>query len=230
MSNSTGKKVVILGGHGKIALLAAPKFANAGYAVDSIIRNPDHSADITEAGANPVVLSIEEASVEDLQRVFEGADAVVFSAGAGGGNPARTHAVDFEGATRAIEAAERSGVQRFVMVSYSRADVDVERLEESDSFYPYAKAKRDADAKLRESSLDYTILGPGKLTLDPATERLQLVDEHGRIDGHEPEGNAANTSRENVAAVIVYVIEQGTAIRDTVRFYDGGTPITDAIT
>lgn len=229
MTNTEGKKVVILGGHGKIALLAAPRFANAGYAIDSVIRNPDHSADIVEAGANPVVLSIEEASVDDLQKAFEGADAVVFSAGAGGGNAARTNAVDFEAAARAIEAAERSGVQRFVMVSYSRADVDVDRLDESDSFYPYAKAKHDTDARLRESSLDYTILGPGMLTLDPATERLQLVDEHGRIEGRDPEGTAANTSRDNVAAVIVYVVAQAAAIRDTVRFYDGGTPITDAI-
>ena len=228
-SNETAGRVIIIGGHGKIALLAAPRLTAEGFTVDSIIRNPDHAGDVEAAGAKPIVLSIEEASVVDLEQVFAGAAAVVFSAGAGGGNPARTNAVDFEAASRAIEAAERSGVQRFVMVSYSRADVDIESLDPDHSFFPYAKAKHDADARLRESSLDYTILGPGMLTLEPATERLQLVDEHGRIDGRDPEGDDRNTSRDNVAAVIAHVVQHGTAVRDTIRFYDGDTPIADAI-
>ena len=223
------KRVVILGGHGKIALLAAPKLATAGYAVDSVIRNPDHRGDVEAAGAEPVELSIEDASVEQLADLFAGADAVVFSAGAGGGDPARTHAVDYEAAVRSIDAAERSGVQRYVMVSYSRADVDVDSLDPGDSFYPYAKAKHDADARLRSSTLDYTILGPGMLTLDRASGAVRLVDEHGRIDGRAPEGDERNTSRENVADVIVHVIEQGAAARDTVRFYDGDVEIGDAI-
>lgn len=223
------KRVVILGGHGKIALLAAPKFAAAGYTVDSAIRNPDHRADVESAGANPVELSIEEASVEDFADLFAGADAVVFSAGAGGGDPKRTHAVDYEAAARSIEAAEKSGVRRYVMVSYSRADVDIDSLDPDDGFYAYAKAKHDADARLRESSLDYTILGPGMLTLDAASKSLRLVDNQGRIDGRDPEGDERNTSRENVAEVIVHVIDQGAAVRDTVRFYDGETAITEAV-
>lgn len=223
------KRVVILGGHGKIALLAAPKLAAADYAVDSVIRNPDHRADVENAGANPVELNIEEASADDLADLFAGADAVVFSAGAGGGDPKRTHAVDYEAAARSIEAAEKSGVRRYVMVSYSRADVDIDSLDPDDSFYAYAKAKHDADARLRESSLDYTILGPGMLTLDAASKSLRLVDDQGRIDGRDPDGDERNTSRENVAEVIVHVIDQDAAVRDTVRFYDGETAITEAV-
>ncbi|GAA1365793.1 SDR family oxidoreductase [Arthrobacter rhombi] len=223
------ERVVILGGHGKIALLAAPKLSDAGYAVESVIRNPEQSGDIEAAGGTAVVLDIETASVDELAQTFTGATAVVFSAGAGGGSPERTRAVDFEAAVRAMTAAEQAGVARFVIVSYSRASVDIENLDPENSFYPYAQAKHDADEHLRGTGLDYTILGPGILTLEPATGTIQLVDNHGRIDGRAPEGQESNTSRENVAAVITHVIAANAAVRQTVNFYDGDTAIADAL-
>lgn len=226
---ATSKRAVIVGGHGKIALLTVPRLKEAGWEVDSLIRNPDHRADIHEAGAEPVVLSLEDASVEDLAKVFSGADAVVFSAGAGGGDPARTHAVDYEGAVRTFEAAAKVGVSRFVIVSYSRAGVDVENLDPGDSFYPYAKAKHDADARLRETELDYTILGPGRLTLESATEKVTIADRTGAVPGAELGPEDAVTSRDNVAAVIAHVLETGAASRQTVNFYDGETPIAEAV-
>ena len=221
------KKAVIIGAHGKIALLAAPRLVDAGYAVDGLIRNPDHADDIRATGANPVQLSLEDASVDDLAQAFEGADAVVFSAGAGGGNPARTDAVDHKGAIRAMDAAQQAGVSRFVMVSYSRALVDVDTLNPDDSFFPYAKAKHDADEYLRSTTLDYTILGPGRLTLEPATEKIVLADRTGAVEGLPAE--AAVTSRDNVAAVIAHVLIENAGSRQTINFYDGDTAIADAI-
>lgn len=223
------ERVVILGGHGKIALLAAPKLSDAGYAVESVIRNPEQSGDIEAAGRTAVVLDIETAGVDELAQAFSGATAVVFSAGAGGGSPERTHAVDFEAAVRAMTAAEQAGVARFVIVSYSRASVDIDNLDPENSFYPYAKAKHDADEHLRGTGLDYTILGPGMLTLEPATDKIQLADAEGKIDGRAPEGQESNTSRENVAAVITHVISANTSLRQTVNFYDGETSIADAL-
>ncbi|MCG3024048.1 NAD(P)H-binding protein, partial [Escherichia coli] len=91
---------------------------------------------------------------EELAKTFTGADAVVFSAGAGGGDPERTNAVDYEAAVRTMQAAKQAGVNRYVMVSYARALVDVDNLDPKDSFYPYAKAKHDADEYLRGTSLE----------------------------------------------------------------------------
>src|SRR5690625_2402329 len=107
--------------HGKVALLAARKLKAANYAVDSIIRNPQQNDDVRNAGGTPVVLDIETASVDELASAFSGAYAVVFSAGAGGGNPARTHAVDYEAAVSTMEAAEQGGVKSFIMVYYAYA-------------------------------------------------------------------------------------------------------------
>ncbi|WP_372698766.1 SDR family oxidoreductase [Arthrobacter sp. JSM 101049] len=223
------ERVVILGGHGKIALLAAPKLTDAGYAVESVIRNPDQTGEIEAAGGTAVVLDIETAGVDELAQAFSGAAAVVFSAGAGGGSPERTRAVDLDAAVRAMTAAEQAGVRRFVMVSYARADVDLDRLDPGDSFYPYAQAKHDADAHLRGTGLDYTILGPGRLTLEPATGKIQLADAHGEVAGRELAADQKVTSRENVAAVITHAIAANTSIRATVNFYDGETPIADAL-
>ncbi|MCI4012557.1 SDR family oxidoreductase [Brevibacterium sp. ZH18] len=226
---SDSDRVVILGGHGKIALLAAPKLKDAGFSVDSVIRNPDQSADIEAAGANPVVLDIETADTKALADVFTGAKAVVFSAGAGGGSPERTKAVDLEAAKRAVDASAEAGVDRFVMVSYSSAGVDLERVDPDNSFYPYVEAKHGADEHLRASSLDYTILGPGGLTLEPSQGSVLLADDSGDVDGTTPDSDTRVTSRELVADVMTYVIANDAAKRKTVNFYDGTTPIADAV-
>lgn len=219
------KRIIILGGHGKIALLALPKLKAAGYDVDAVIRNPDHSDDVRYAGGKPVVLDIEQASRADLAAAFAGADAIVFSAGAGGGSPERTRAVDYEAATRSLAAAEEAGVKRFIMVSYVNAATDIHRLDPANAFYPYAKAKHDADEALRNSALDYTILGPGRLTLEPASNKLRLVDD--ATAGEVPEAQRV-TSRDNVASVIAQLVRTGAAKRQTVNFYDGDTPIAEA--
>lgn len=226
---SEENRVVLIGGHGKVALLAAPKLVARGYAVDSLIRNTEHAADVEAAGANPVVLDIESSDIDQLAEAFQGAHAVVFSAGAGGGNEDRTRAVDFEAAVRSMKAAEQAGVSRYVMVSYSRALVDAENLDPENSFFTYAKAKHDADAFLRETGLDYTILGPGALTLDPASKQVLLADEVGNIDGEPVQPDTGKTSRENVAEVITHVVANNAARRSTVNFYDGPMPIVEAI-
>ncbi|WP_111748784.1 SDR family oxidoreductase [Salinisphaera orenii] len=223
MSNMN--RIIILGGHGKVARLATEQMTAAGYAVNSVIRNPDQSDDVRAAGGNPVVLDIESASVDELAAAFTGAEAIVFSAGAGGGSPERTRAVDYEAATRAMIAAEQAGVKRFVMVSYANAATDIDRLDPTHSFYPYAKAKHDADAHLRQTGLDYTILGPARLTTEPATEKIQHISEAG---DDWPEDKRV-TSRANVAAMITHVIRTRTAARQTVNFYDGDTPIAEAV-
>lgn len=226
---SETNRVVIIGGHGKIALLAAPKLGSHGLEVESVIRNPEHRDEISALGATPVVLDIEQADIDSLAEQFAGAKAVIFSAGAGGGSPERTRAVDFEAAVRTMKAAEQAGVKRFVIVSYSRAAVDVDNLAPDHSFYPYAKAKHDADAFLRETSLDFTILGPGLLTLEPSQQKITISDSAGKIQGRDPEGDESNTARETVADVLTHVVLNNVAIRQTVNFYDGQTPIAEAL-
>jgi uncharacterized protein YbjT (DUF2867 family) len=157
-------KVTIIGGHGKIALLAAGILAGRGDEATSVIRNPEHVPDVAATGALALVLDVEEAATTELAEAFAGADAIVWSAGAGGGNPERTYAMDRGAAIRSRNAAELAGTRRYVMVSFLTADTEY-LVPLDDPFYPYMAAKIAADEHLRAGGLDCTILGPGTLTL-----------------------------------------------------------------
>jgi uncharacterized protein YbjT (DUF2867 family) len=190
-----------------------------GDEVTSVFRNPEHTDDVAATGAHPVVADIETLGSDGLADLLAGHDAVVFSAGAGGGNPARTYAVDRDAAIRAIDAAQQAGVRRFVMVSYFGAGPD-HGVPQDDPFFPYAEAKAAADAHLRASGLDWTVLGPGRLTLEPATGRIAV--------GADGAGKGA-VSREDVALVAAAVLNDGSAVGRTIDFNNGDLPIADAL-
>src|ERR1700736_6273572 len=128
-------RIAIVGGHGKVALHLARVVTDRGDQVTSIFRNPAHADDVAATGARPVVADIERLDTDALATLLAGHDAVVFSAGAGGGKPARTYAVDRDAAIRVIDAAAQAGVKRFVMVSYFGAGPD-HGVQPSDSFFP----------------------------------------------------------------------------------------------
>lgn len=200
-----------------MALLAAPLLVAKGHEVTSIIRNPAHAEDVEATGARALVADVETLDVPGIAKVLSGADVVVWSAGAGGGSPERTYAVDRDAAERSMQAAQSLGIRRYVMVSYFGAGPD-HGVPEDNSFYAYAQAKAAADARLRASDLDWTILMPSTLTLDEPS---------GRIDAGA--GEAGQVSRANVAAVIAEVVDRPSTIRRDIPFNDGDTPIGDAL-
>ncbi|WP_218683234.1 NAD(P)H-binding protein, partial [Microbacterium sp. BF1] len=87
-------RIIVFGGHGRIALLLAPLLVARGDEVTGVIRNPDHSSDVEAGGAKALVADVESMDVEALAEIIRGHDAVVWSAGAGGGSAERTYAVD----------------------------------------------------------------------------------------------------------------------------------------
>ena len=215
-------RIVVIGGHGKVALHLARILTERGDEVTSVFRNPDHADDVAATGARPVVADIETLDTAALADLLAGHDAVVFSAGAGGGDPARTYAVDRDAAIRVIDAARQAGVRRFVMVSYFGAGPD-HGVSQDNSFFPYAEAKAAADAHLRASDLDWTVLGPGRLTLEPATGRI-AVGAAG-ADKRRKRG----VSREDVALVAAAALSDDSTIRRTIDFNKGDLPIAEAL-
>src|SRR5690606_6805110 len=136
--------IAIAGGHGQVALRLERLLARDGHRVRAVIRNPDHAADVTAAGAEPVVVDLEAlAGVHDLAEAVRGADAVVFAAGAGpGSGPERKRTVDYGGAVKLIAAAREAGVDRYVMVS----SIGAHRPEAGQGpMRAYLQAKADAD-------------------------------------------------------------------------------------
>ncbi|HZC11698.1 MAG TPA: SDR family oxidoreductase [Mycobacterium sp.] len=213
-------RIVVIGGHGKVALHLARILTERGDQVTSVFRNPDHTQDVATTGAQPVVADIETLDTDALAELLTGYDAVVFSAGAGGGNPARTYAVDRDAAIRVIDAAGQAGVRRFLMVSYFGAGPD-HGVPADNPFFHYAEAKAAADAHLRASDLDWTVLGPSRLTLEPAT---------GRIAVGAAGADKGEVSREDVALVAAFVLSDEATIGQTIEFNNGDLPIAEALT
>src|SRR6218665_2986734 len=202
-------RVIVFGGHGRIALLLAPLLVERGDEVTSVIRNPDHVAEVEAGGPHAVVADVETLDTAALAELIRGHDAVVWSAGAGGGDRQRTYAVDRDAAIRTMDAAASAEGARYVMVSWLGSPA-THGVPEGDDFFPYADAKWAADEHLRATALAATVLAPGTLTFEEPTGRI-LID---------PDGRGA-VSRADVAAVIAATLGDSWTIGRTIRFGNG---------
>jgi len=211
-------KIAIIGGHGKVALHLAQILTHDGHEVSSFIRKPEQSDDISKTGATPVVADVENLSQEELATLLSGHDAVVWSAGAGGGSDDRTYEVDRDAAIRSMNAAAEAGIYRYVMVSYFGSKTD-HGASPDDGMFAYYEAKAAADNYLRATSLKWTILGPSALTNDTATGAISVGSKDAKGD----------TSRENVALVAAAVLAEEKSVGKFIEFTDGDTAIDEAI-
>jgi uncharacterized protein YbjT (DUF2867 family) len=210
-------RVAIAGGHGQIALRLAKLLSQRGDEVVALIRNPDHADDVRPAGAEPAVVDLEHASVDDVAQAIAGCGAVVFAAGAGpGSGPERKDTMDYGGAVKLIAAAKQAGVRRYVIVSSMGANPDAPG---DDTFSVYLRAKGRADDAVRASGLDWTVVRPGGLTNDAGTGRVTLGD-------NVPRGRV---TRDDVAAVLAATLYAPNTIGRTVDLIGGATPIAEAV-
>ncbi|MFB6813673.1 SDR family oxidoreductase [Streptomyces sp. NPDC056347] len=211
-------RIVIAGGHGQIALRLERLLAARGDEAVGVIRNPAQADDLRAAGAEPVVLDLESASVEEVARVLDGADAAVFAAGAGPDSGAeRKETVDRGAAVLFADAAERAGVRRYVVVSSMGADPD-RRGDEVFDAYLRAKGAADADVRSR-TALDWTILRPGMLTNDAGKGLVLLAASTGR--GPVP--------RDDVAVALLELLDTPATAGLTLELIGGNVPVSVAV-
>jgi uncharacterized protein YbjT (DUF2867 family) len=212
-----GMDVVIAGAHGQIGRRLTRRLAARGDDVRGLIRNPDHSADVEADGGRPVVCDLEHASVEAVAAAIDGADAVVFAAGAGPGSGVqRKSTMDRDGAIRLLEAARAANVARYVMVSAVGAE---NPPADDDVFSVYLRAKADADAALAASDREWTILRPGGLTNDPGTGAVSLTVEPSR----------GQITRDDVAHTLDALLHEPRSARKTLYVNSGDTPVDAAL-
>lgn len=161
------------------------------------------------------------------------ASAIIWSAGAGGGNPDRTRAVDREGAIKAMHAAAQAGVKRFIMVSAvdvrDRSAPEPEWYDDADrerskgmwgAIGPYMAAKLEADRELvQRSGLEWTIVRPGGLSEEPGQGRVEAGKVHiGR-----------RISREDVAGVVVECLRERGTVGLAFDVVGGDTGVGEAV-
>lgn len=212
-------KVLVAGAHGKVARRLVRLLAGGGHEVRGLVRKEGQLADVEADGAEAVLVDLESDEVDGaVGEAVAGCDAVVFAAGAGpGSGEARKETMDYGGAAKLVEAAEKNGVGRYVMVS-SMGAADPEAGPEE--MRPYLRAKARADARLRESGLDWTIVRPGSLTEERGT---------GRVEAAESLGRRGEISREDTARVLAAVLETPGTSGKTFEVLEGETPIPKAL-
>jgi nucleoside-diphosphate-sugar epimerase len=213
-------RIVIAGGHGKIALRLERLLAQRQDQAAGLIRRSEQAGDLLAAGAEPVVCDLESATVDDVARHLASADAAVFAAGAGpGSGAARKETVDRDAAVLFADAAEKAGVRRFLVVSAISADH--EPPPDADPvFAAYLRAKKAADDAVRaRTALDWTILRPGSLTDDPGTGLVNLAEHTGR----------GKVTRDDVAAVLLALLDSPDTAGLTVELIEGTTPVPEAV-
>lgn len=213
-------RVVIAGGHGKIALRLERLLAKRGGRVVGLVRNPAHAADLEARGAESVLCDLENADMGRVAEILKDADAAVFAAGAGpGSGVGRKYTVDRGASVLLAEAAERAGVRRFVQISSMGAG-HPPPAGSDEVWTAYITAKTEAEDDLRARDLDWTIVRPGMLTDDPGTGLVRLA---------EPPVARGQVPRDDVAAVVAALLDApGTAGR-TLELVSGEVPISAAV-
>jgi uncharacterized protein YbjT (DUF2867 family) len=216
-------KIAIAGAHGQIGLRLGRLLAARGDSVVGLVRNPDHLRDLAEAGVEGVVLDLEEPVLDELAVAIEECDAVVFSAGAGpGSGAARKDTVDRGAALLLADSAKLSNISRYLLVS----SIGVDSVRDGaapagadEVFAAYLRAKLAAEEGLRKTKLDWTILRPGGLTNDAGTGRVTLA----------PNVDRGSVTRDDVAAVLVALLDEPRSAGLVLGLTGGDVPIDDAV-
>jgi uncharacterized protein YbjT (DUF2867 family) len=214
------ERVAVVGGHGQVARLLAVDLVKRGSTPVALVRREEYRAELEALGAEVRILDIENSRVEEFSAAFRGCDAVVFAAGGGpDGNLERKRTVDLEGSLKSIAAAEQGGIRRFVQVSAIGVDEPLP-ADTAPVWRAYVEAKRDADLALRASTLDWTVIRPGRLTDDPATGLVRLGGE---------DLSRGDVTRADVAAVVAESLAAPTMIGVQVVLIGGPDPIAEAV-
>jgi len=212
-------RIAIVGGHGQVARHLHPILVRAGHTPVALVRKEAYRTELEDLGAEVRLLDIEQQDANAFAAAFGGCDAVVFAAGGGpDGNQERKRTVDLEGSLKSIEGAGRTGIRRFVQVSAINVDNPLP-ADTGQVWRAYVEAKRAADAALRDSDLDWTIIRPGRLTDAPGRGVVSLG----------PDIPGGQIPRTDVAAVLATVLRVDETIGHQWNLVAGDTPIAEAV-
>ncbi|MCM3616502.1 SDR family oxidoreductase [Sutcliffiella horikoshii] len=210
-------KVTVVGANGQIGKQLVHFLKEKdGYTPIAMVRKEEQADAFANEGIEPVLANL-EGSVDELAKAFSGSDAVVFTAGSGGSTGLdKTLLIDLDGAAKTVEAAEKAGISRYVMVSAFQAD---DRENWNDEIRPYYVAKHYADKMLMASGLDYTIVRPGGLLNESGSGKVKIGD------NIEP----GSIAREDVAKVLLEVLSAENTYGAAFDVIAGEDSVEDAV-
>jgi uncharacterized protein YbjT (DUF2867 family) len=210
-------KVFIIGVTGRVGGLLADELVARGDEVSGLVRSPNRHEDLPGRGIAAKPGDLTQLSGRELSELVGPADAVVFTAGAGGTGDQATTAIDGDGVVKAIEAARLAGVSRFALVSvFPEAG---RRRSPGEGFEHYIAVKKSAEVALTKSGLDWVVLRPATLRDEPAQGTVELgpAEEYGAI------------TRADVARTLADLVHESGISRQILELTGGGTPVHDAV-
>ncbi|TLQ04261.1 SDR family oxidoreductase [Pediococcus stilesii] len=207
-------KVFIVGSTGRVASNLIKNLVDRGHEVFAGARQIERVVKMDHV--HPVHLDL-HADVDVISEAIDSVDAVYFVAGSRGKDLLQTDAF---GAVKVMQAAEKNGIKRFIMLS-SMYSLEPEQWHRRglDQLTNYNIAKFFADNYLvNQTNLDYTILQP-----------TTLVEEKG--SGKVSIGTATNSTNsiENVADVLAAILDADNTIGKVIMMSDGNDEIGAAL-
>lgn len=211
--------ILVLGANGGVGKQIVSKLKEDNKEVAAAYRKNDQVDKAVGEGYDARNIDVEKHKIDELADKFKDFDQVVFSVGSGGSTgDDKTIIVDLDGAVKAIEASKKAGVKHFVMVS--TFDSNREAFDSVPELKPYTIAKHYADEHLRGSGLFHTIVHPGLLENGPGTGNVEIAE---HFDG------GGSVPREDIASVIVEVLENEKFQGGEFQVISGSEPISDAL-
>jgi len=141
---------LVAGATGSLGGKIVQELRARGHAVRALARNAATIAPLEQAGATVVIGDLKDSAT--LAPACEGVDAVISTASMSKRGDDTPENLDLRGNQHLIDAARRAGVRHFVLVSTLGASID--------SPVPVFRAKAGAEAHLKASGMEYTILQP----------------------------------------------------------------------
>ncbi|WP_064092855.1 SDR family oxidoreductase [Rossellomorea aquimaris] len=208
--------VLVIGANGHTGRHIVKELSSSSqHFVRAMIRKNEQAKEMEDLGARPIVADLEQ----DFSYALENVNAVIFAAGSGGDTgDDKTQAVDLEGAKKTVDYAKKMGIERFIMLSSMGADQPSSGPE---GLQFYLKAKGEADAYLKESGLNYTIVRPGALSFDEGTGKI--------IASSSITDKSSDIPREDVAKVLVESLNTEETNHKVFEILKGNTSISEAL-
>ncbi|NDW02150.1 NAD(P)H-binding protein [Salipiger sp. PrR002] len=210
-------RILLIGATGGVGHRLLPRLIAAGHEVTALHRKPEQAAELRAAGATPLQGDLMAMGAAEMTAAAKGHHVIVFSAGAAGSGLERTAEIDGQGPLKMIAAAKAIGIARVYLVS---AMPEAGRGKDPNpNFEFYMKTKKEADAALVASDLDWVILRPGTL----------LHEEEGGGVRLSPAIPYGSVKRGTVAAVLARLIDTPQIRREIFELTDGETPLAEAV-
>ncbi|RFU65021.1 SDR family oxidoreductase [Peribacillus glennii] len=210
-------KVFVVGANGQIGQHLIRLLSESDeHSVRAMVRKREQAESFQTLGIETSIVNL-EGTVGEIAEGAKGCDAIVFTAGSGGHTGAdKTLLIDLDGAAKTVEAAEKTGIKRFIMVSALGAH---NRENWNEKIKPYYVAKHYADKILEQSTLTYTIIRPGGLLNEPGTGKISIAENLLRY----------SIPREDVAKTILASLNEERTFKRSFDLVSGDTPIFDAL-